>query len=145
MQKYSITFLSSFLFLISKIIRIKEEWKTKSEKIRIQTKKIRVATASQTALHLNFCLSSKVLPFACLFLFPKNVDIFREPTWCDFRLVAKREKTSNKWNFETCFQNELKAQFFLWCSQKDSNPPQWFRRPLCYPLHHGSISILKLH
>ena len=30
------------------------------------------AKTSQTALHFNFCLSSKVLSFVCLFLFPKN-------------------------------------------------------------------------
>ena len=65
--------------MFSKIIRKR---KNKSEKIKKKStnKKIltKVATASQTALHFNFCLSSKVLLFTCLFLFQKNVDIFRE-------------------------------------------------------------------
>ena len=37
----------------------------------------KVATAPQTLLHFNFCLLPKVLPFACLFLFPKNDKRFR--------------------------------------------------------------------
>ena len=31
------------------------------------------AKASQTALHFDFCLTPKALPFVCLLLFPKNV------------------------------------------------------------------------
>ena len=35
--------------------------------------------ASQTALHFNFCLAPKALPFACLLLIPKNDTHFRGP------------------------------------------------------------------
>ena len=48
--------------------------------------------------------------------FSKNAFAFLETffVWSANCAWLWKEKTSNKWNFETCFQNELKAQFFLY-------------------------------
>ena len=43
-----------------------------------------------SALHFDFCLMSKVLPFACFFAYPKNSKYFWEP-YCEctsFRLLS---------------------------------------------------------
>ncbi len=56
LYKYSTTFLSSFLFLISKIIRIKR--KVKNEKIRNKStnKKILTKVATNSPMKCELCL-----------------------------------------------------------------------------------------
>ena len=54
-------------------------WACETERVSVRVSNEHCWLASQTALHFAFCLSPKVLPFACLFLFPKNDKHFRGP------------------------------------------------------------------
>ena len=81
-----------------------------SDFLSLEMTGIKLATASKTSFHFNFC-NTKVLPFNRFLLFPKMQMHFRKP-FCYASCVWSLKRKNKRKVFQTCFENEQKRSFF---------------------------------
>ncbi len=80
-----------------------------SDFLSLEMTGIKLATASKTSFHFNFC-NTKVLPFNRFLLFPKMQMHFRKP-FCYASCVWSLKRKNKRKVFQTCFENEQKRSF----------------------------------